>query len=140
MNDLIKIKRNQDDGKETQGKLDVASIASPNVNVFECVTLERPWLNNQNQVSCYPKGTYTWVKVPASSHIPYSHIAVENVENRAGICIHIFNEYFQSLGCTGVGSAYADINGDKEPDLLNSKITFEKLMSILPDRGTLIVS
>ncbi len=65
-----------------------------------CNTIERPWMNNQQQVSCIPEGTYTLKK-------RYSlkngwHIHVLNVPNRKWILIHCFNNAFkESQGCIG---------------------------------------
>lgn len=140
MNSEIFIKREDDDDIQTQGKLWVEDITKPGDHVFDCVTLERAWVNNEHGISCYPPGKYTWRKVPATANIRYEHILIDNVPDRSGICIHIFNKYDQSKGCTGVGSDFSDINLDGEPDIINSGITFKKLMAILPDKGNLTVS
>lgn len=136
MNNNIEIVRGKDDKIEILGQLFV--IDEHGATVFKCLTLERPDKNNEHGVSCYPKGQYHWQKVPAS-HIPYEHIAILNVPNRSGICIHAANLVTQLEGCTAVGSAYKDINGDSEMDVLNSVSTFKALMAVLPASGILTV-
>lgn len=124
---------------ETKGRLIVDSGIQ---NLFECLTLELPFLNNQKGISCIPVGTYSWKKVGASN-IPYDHISIPEVENRSGICIHYGNfaagDHPDIKGCILTGNKYADINGDGFMDILNSKKTFEKMMSLLPDSGKLII-
>jgi hypothetical protein len=111
---------------------------------FGCLSLELPDNGNKQGVSCYPNGTYPWRKVPATAKIPYEHIAIDNIPGRSGCCIHVGNfaslKKTDVLGCTLVGTAFADINGDGIPDITNSRPTFKKLMDILPDSGNLIVS
>lgn len=112
--------------------------------VFVCKTLELPDKNNQQRISCIPAGDYEWVKVGPSMNIPYDHIWIKDVPGRSGICIH-YGNYAGSkksdvLGCILVGRTLADINGDKITDITDSRKTFAKLMSTLPDSGTITIS
>lgn len=132
-----KLTRSSDRTDEKQGKW--ISINDHDAVMFSCLTLERPWLNNTKGISCIPTGTYICVKVPATEHIKYPHISVTNVSNRSGVCVHIFNEFFQSEGCIGVGSSWGDINKDNIPDLLHSGDTFKSLMSVMPDEFLLTI-
>jgi len=45
-------------------------------------------------------------------------------------------EYYvkQLLGCTAVGKHHIDIDGDKLPDISNSKSTLDHIMKILPNK------
>jgi len=119
---------------ETKGVLSLEDIS------FNCATLELKWADNKQGESCIPTGTYTWTK-STPTHVPYEHIAIGGVPNRTGICIHYGNfaagVHIDILGCILIGSSYADINGDGIPDIINSKTVFEKLMSLLPDNGTI---
>ncbi len=130
------ITRKPDDHTETLG--DWRSLDENGATVFTCKTLERPNKNNAAGISCIPKAVYI-VKKVGPSHIPYPHFSITNVSGRAGIAIHILNEFFQSEGCVGVGDSYGDINKDGEPDLLNSKKTFDHLYSIMPDEFKLTI-
>lgn len=110
---------------------------------FGCLTLELPYDDNKNGVSCIPEGVYDWIKIPATAKIPYEHILL-NVPGRSGICIHVGN--YASLkksdvqGCVLVGTAFADINGDGIPDITNSSVTFKKIMDLLPDSGQITIN
>jgi hypothetical protein len=136
----IEIVRQPDQTVETKGLASV--LDDSGASVFKFDTLELPNKDNSAQISCIPCGIYTCLKVPAS-HIPYEHIAVENVPNRSGICMHIGNYAAGSKvdfeGCIGCGQGYADLNGDGNLDLLNSKITFNKIMAMMPDTFKLTI-
>ena len=132
----IIVKRECDSGFETLGQLHVDTGIQV---LFECFTLELPWKDNARQISCIPIGTYEWIKVGATATIPYAHIAIQDVENRDGVCIHAANYYTQLRGCIAVGKKQIDINGDGQIDVTESKKTFEKMMSLLPDFGKLII-
>lgn len=104
---------------------------------FSCVTVELPWKENQNNVSCYPAGMYECRKITSLSH--GECIEIMNVPNRTNIQIHAANYARQLLGCTAVGRTMADIDGDGNLDVTSSKNTLEKLLDAVPDRFTLVV-
>ncbi len=133
----VKVIRNPDNKVETLGKLFI--INDQDTILFKCNTLELPDKNNESQVSCIPKGDYNCIKVEPTHNIPYKHISITNVPNRLGVCIHIGNYYTDILGCIIVGVDFADINKDGQLDLTGSKITFDRLMQILPDNFNLII-
>ena len=93
---LVTLQRKADDGHETTGQLTTADTQ------FGCFTLERPWLNNQPNISCIPKGTYTcnWAYM---GDLKEWHYEVMNVPGRSGIFIHELNYVTQTNGCIGVG-------------------------------------
>lgn len=99
--------------------------------LFECKTLELPWLNNQQQKSCIPAGTYQ--VVTRFSPKFKNHFHVLDVPNRSYILIHPGNYYTDILGCILVGDRLTDINGDGYRDVLNSKITLSKLLKLAPE-------
>lgn len=113
---------------------------------FRCKTLELGSHDNEPRKSCINPGIYICKKVGVT-HIPYPHIAITNVPNRTGIAIHIANyassdKVFKSqlLGCVAVGSGYGDLNADGVPEILNSKVTFDAMMKVLPEEFNLIIS
>ena len=130
---MITIYRNIDNGKETLGNL---IVTDNQAEAFSCPTLELPDKGNQHNVSCIPKGKYNAIKVGKSANIPYPHIAIQDVKDREGICIHIANFVRELRGCIAVGGKITDLDGDGIPDLTESRKTFEKLMSIVPDSFT----
>lgn len=106
---------------------------------FACKTLERPWLNNQKNISCIPKGVYT-VKYTFSPRLLRYTYEVQNVPNRSGIRIHSGNYFFDTDGCILLGTGYQDINSDKKTDVISSKVTITKFEALLNKQDfTLIV-
>jgi len=70
-------------------------------------TLELPWLDNQNNVSCIPLGTYKGI-------LRYDNrekwrIQLEDVPNRDNVQIHIGNYTTDTKGCILIGNS-ADVN------------------------------
>ena len=98
---------------------------------FECVTLELPWLNNQKDISCIPRGTYVGRKheSPANG----SCISIENVLDREFIQIHALNWLHQTKGCIGVGKSFKP-DSDRGPMITSSKSTLKELLDLLPDK------
>lgn len=126
-----------DNGVETLSNMVVLQDGVP---VFTCASLELPWKDNQHDISCIPTGTYECAKTPATANIPYQHISILLVPNRAGCCIHKANFVCQLKGCICVGDKHVDINGDGQMDVSNSGVTYDKLMSFLPDAFQLIIT
>lgn len=118
------LQRVEDDGKETTG-----SLEDPQGN-FLAYTIERPWLNNAQDVSCVPPETYLF----------YSYLSPHNgavwrtdqVPGRTAIEIHAGNTVSDVDGCICVGNAAGELLG--QDAVLNSKETMEYLHSKLPDR------
>ena len=136
----IFIKRISDNGKQTQGELQIIEQHEPaDLILFECKTLELPWLNNQQGKSCIPADRYLCKKVGPSEHINYPHIAIQDVPNRSGCCIHIANFVKQLLGCIAVGKDFVDIDKDGLQDVTSSKDTLKALMALLPDEFYLTI-
>ena len=132
---MIIVEREPNQDIETKGKLTFGS--------FSCPTLELAWKNNKKGISCIPVGKYTWRKREKTNNIPYRHVLIEGVNGRDGICIHAANyaagNKVQLKGCIAVGSGYADLDKDGNDEIINSKVTFEILMSILPDKGEITI-
>jgi len=95
-------------------------------------TLELPWKNNTNRVSCIPVGIYPVIRRRSAKYGLHFH--VQNVPKRSYILIHNANYYWNLLGCIGVGETHKDINSDGDLDITNSKVTMNKLLAILPDK------
>ncbi len=108
---------------------------------FRCCTLELPWKDNENRVSCIPPGTYNLKHRPASASgtYDYDHFHVQQVPGRSWILIHAGNLYSHILGCVLVGDEFEDINGDGHPDVINSAATLRKLRGLVPPAATLEV-
>jgi hypothetical protein len=88
-----------------------------------CYSLERPWKDNQENISSIPSGRY-------SALLRYDkkdkwRIQLKNVPGRTGVQIHIGNEVDQSKGCVLVG---AKLNDDL-CSLQESSVAYKKLKS-----------
>lgn len=101
--------------------------------VFDCVTLELPWEDNQTNISCVPKGVY---KVsPRYSDKYKNHYILEDVPNRRYILIHHGNFNTDTRGCVLLGSRFAQINSDSLLDITASRRTISELLSITEGEG-----
>jgi hypothetical protein len=99
----VVLTRNSDNGVETLGTLSVG-------DKFQCQTLERPFRNNQPNISAIPTGTYTCSYKFMLRELSYRY-QIMNVPNRSGIFFHAGNYFFNSLGCILVGSTPVLVNG-----------------------------
>lgn len=122
-----------DDPKQTEG---ILYLVEDGKIIFDCNTLELPWLENKNRVSCIPTGTYTAVKRKTSrSQFKYEHLHIQNVKDRKWILIHRGNYNFNVLGCILVGKKgeLTDINNDGYRDVTSSGPTLTKLLSLMKE-------
>ena len=112
----VTITRGTDNGIETIGTV-LASL--PNGSTFSCNTLERPWKNNTQNISCVPKGNYLvkWVITP---RFPNGVYQLQDVPGRVGIDIHSGNYFSDSDGCILLGVKPSDINHDGQIDVTSS--------------------
>lgn len=107
--------------------------------VFKCVTVERPWLNNEPRISCIPAGHYVLKKrkspiVKRTSGLEEGW-EVTNVPNRTFIMIHPANLSRQLMGCIAVGRKFGKLENTKA--VLSSKVTFLEFMKITDGCKTL---
>lgn len=127
------LKRNSDNGKETLGTLTYGS--------FTCNTLERPWLNNQHNISCIPKGSYQCKLEPLGTFKNQLFYELQGVPNRTGIFIHPANYVTQLEGCIALGINPSDINHDGQVDVTSSVDTVAKFIKTMGSKSfNLIIS
>lgn len=124
---------------ETMGTL----IAKNNGAEFSCKTLELPYIDNKQNISCIPKGEYD-VKWTYSLKFPLGSYEIQKVPNRSGIRFHKGNyaagKKVDIQGCILLGAAYADINADGIKDIISSTVTvkaFEMFMGKKPFKLTI---
>ncbi len=126
---MILIERYSHGEKQTIGNLFV--LDSEGDKIFDCFTLELPWLFNERSISCIPIGTYKAKKRKSPKY--GEHVHVLGVEGRSFILIHNANYYTQLRGCIAVGDDLAFINKDDIIDVKNSVNTLKKLLTYLPN-------
>jgi hypothetical protein len=69
---------------------------------WSCRTLELPWLDNQPQISCIPKGTYTCRRL---NSVKFGEtFQVCDVPGRQGILFHAGNTAKDTRGCILLGT------------------------------------
>lgn len=91
---------------------------------FFCNTLERPWKNNANNISCIPAGCYE-VLLTYSAKFKRNLPLVTGVPKRTGIRFHRGNKVSDSSGCILVGE------NKVKGMVLNSTTYEEKLVQLL---------
>lgn len=111
----------------TRGTL-VATDPTGNL-LFQCVTLELPWLDNQPQVSCIPEGRYQ-VRNRRTDKFGL-HYHVQDVPGREWILFHPGNYVSQLRGCILPGFHFADLNKDGIPDITDSKAALNSMLANL---------
>ena len=67
-------------------------------------TLEKPWRDNKNFISCVPKGVYRVVRHNTEDYPNTWRLL--SVPNREGILIHIGNYSRETKGCILIGLQY----------------------------------
>jgi len=93
-------------------------------------TLERPWINNKNNLSCIPSGSYKTIFLPKSASGKYRKIwHLQAVKNRSGILIHSGNLVSHTRGCLLLGMKRGYLG--RQPAVLQSKSAMRKLLKLL---------
>lgn len=101
----------------------------------EFYTVERPWKDNQSNVSCIPEGTYSLRMrdsgvVTRSTGGAYSRgWEVTNVKGRSFIMIHPGNTVDDLQGCIAPGKQLGVVNGKWA--VASSRPAFDELMKLL---------
>ena len=97
-------------------------------------TLERPWNDNQRNISCFPSGTYQTAYLPRSSSGKYRKVwHVREVEGRSGILIHNGNLVDHTRGCILIGTKFGKLAG--RPAVLASRTGMRKLLETIGEQG-----
>lgn len=68
--------------------------------------LERPWKNNQRNVSCIPLGEYE-IGVEVHPHFKGEVLRLADVPGRDGILVHAANQVSELRGCIAPSSFFA---------------------------------
>ena len=135
MRQILITRIRQDDTTQTLGHLIVYDDVK---KIFECNTLELPWKENKNRISCIPDGAY-WVEKYNSAKFG-SVFLFNNVKGRSMIEMHTGNYHTDILGCILPGAGLSDINQDGYLDVHTSRRTMEKLLELMPDKFTVKIN
>ena len=111
--------------KQTLGCLSIGDL--------ELFTLELPWLDNQQNISCISAGKYK-----VTHHVSPTHgkcLKIQDVENRTHILFHVANFIKQLKGCIAPGLSMADMNQDGLIDVTSSRVALNRLMKAVPPEG-----
>jgi len=96
---------------------------------FQGYTLERPWVNNEPNISCIPEDIY-FVKPDNTGKFQWFEIT--HVPNRSNIEMHGANKVQHLQGCIGLGIEKMDMDGDGLDDIRNCKPILDKLRELCP--------
>lgn len=92
--------------------------------------IERPWINNKNQISCIPSGLYEASFLKRSTSGKYQNVYhIKNVPNRKGILMHNGNFVWHSKGCLIIGKRRGIIKG--EIAVLNSRTALFEFVELM---------
>lgn len=126
MNYYATLTRLLEDERQTIGRLSVFQGVHA---LFDCYTLELPWLDNAPLTSCIPPGRYQCNQRFSEKYA--SHWIVKDVKDRSLILIHHGNFHRDTQGCILVGSEVFDINRDGWLDVTRSRRTMTSLFSLI---------
>ena len=98
------------------------------LNLPPLVTLELPWTNNEENISCIPEGRY---ECSLEKHRVHGDIVrVHDVAGRSGILIHAGNYAKDSTGCILVGKKVAAMQEPQQDTFItHSKEAMQVLVS-----------
>ena len=97
--------------------------------------LERPWVNNERNVSCIPEGLYLVKPDMEGRYTGYPEL--QNVYGRTEIIIHPANRVNQLEGCLAPGLT-ASINEHELPTVSDSGAAFNRIKQLGPTFELLI--
>lgn len=123
----LQILRQEYSDKQTLGYLYVVDNEEI---LFSCNTLELPWKDNQQNVSCVPIGEYKCA-LEYSDRFQRDLWELKDVPNRSECKFHSANYFRQLNGCIALGDSFKDIDGDGYKDVTNSVETMRKFHNVL---------
>ena len=120
MKPIVKLHRYWQD--ENQSLSSATILDDKNRPVFASLMLERGWRNNEQGVSCIPKGTYKLV-LEYSPRFKTKLWEIKGVPNRSETKFHSANYWYQLNGCIAPGIRPKHLDQDRYLDLTNSRQT-----------------
>lgn len=99
-----------------------------------CKTMELPWKENRQNISCIPEGNYWVKKCPPTEKRPYEYLRFLNVPGRDGILVHRITWVKDLRGCIGVGKILLPTPNPENRKMLESGKALTELINILPSQ------
>ena len=121
-----------------QNKDGVFGVLIDNSTPF-AVTCEPPWIDNKQDISCIPDGTYHCKRRPYHRR-GYEVFEIMDVPDRTAILFHKGNTEDDTAGCILIGEQFESLNG--KTAILHSGKGFREFMDRLAgiDEFTLIIA
>lgn len=98
--------------------------------VYDCSTLELPFINNAKGISCIPGGMYKMI-LEYSPKFGRNLWELIGVPGRSEVKIHAGNYTSQIEGCILTGTRHVDINSDGLIDVSNSQDALSGFMEAM---------
>lgn len=105
--------------------------------IFNCVSLELPFLENKKQVSCIPTGTYRAVKTKSQKFGDV--VLLKQVRNRESILIHLGNYSKDTLGCILLGKNIEYSVGMAEHYITQSRLTITGFFGVASEELFVVI-
>ena len=119
---------------------------TPGVMTFDATgerfsdTMELPWKDNQQDISCIPEGVYTYTKY-LSPKLGTTVLLLHGTDPRKNVEVHWGNTVRDIDGCILVGTkGELEIGGVNYPAVLDSDFTLKKLISVAGDTGKITIT
>ena len=128
------LKRLDEDNKQSLGHL---AVFSGTKTVFEAASLELPWLDNEQSISCIPVGDYICTRrhsVKYGWHWKVTEKNGDEVRGRSFILIHVGNFHRDTRGCIVLGVDHIDVDNDGYKDVTSSKATMKQLNNVIDEQ------
>ena len=120
---VVIISRRDQDKNQTTGTCELFNESGK--SLFKSKSLERGWRNNEQNVSCIPKGKY-YLVLEYSNRFKQDLWEIKGVNNRSECKFHAANYWHQLNGCIALGEKLTDINNDGYKDVTSSRNTMAK--------------
>ena len=95
-----------------------------------CLTLEEPWRNNQQDISCIPPGNYP-LKLEFSPSRQRNLWTIKDVPKRTYVRVHTGNTVDDTEGCPLTGTYTGEIKGKRA--VMDSRAAFKRFMAAMGD-------
>lgn len=112
--------------------------------IYQCYSLELPWKDNKQNISCILTGGYKCTKEHSDEPEGRgNYFRIHDVPGRTGVLAHKGNYaagvHVDTEGCILPGLYFKDINADGHIDIGGSTMAIEQLYALLPNEFMLYI-